>query len=406
MLTSEHGIVNFECGQALPDRLSRKSDARYVDLAAAMLRVYAEGVGLTRRELHRQIERLFDEEPCDARRIASFCKLLDDASAYNTDSGGKAARLRLKVFHLAAKKHPLVTEKQTKTLLGELEQEESAVKQEIAAELGMSWQEIDEALYADVMPFHRLKTPPDYPDENALLSHYNVAQTQAALYKAQSATLTASEDFKTILRYVKLAGLLHDIRRVDESTYRIQLDGPASVLRTTSRYGVRFATLLPALLTCKGWRFTARIKTPWNTLATLELSPGSGLKSRLDAPPEFDSGVEEGFAEKFGEEREGWRLIREGAILHKHQKTFVPDFVFRHEDGREVFFEIVGFWTLEYLKAKLETLEALSGHNIILAICENEGAVEAFDDWTGRIIPYKTGIKLGPVMVALDELGL
>jgi len=406
MLTSEHAIVNFERDRALPDRLSRKSDAHYVDLAAAMLRVYREGVGLTRRELHRHIERLFDEEPCDARRIASFCKLLDDASTFHTDGGGKAARLRLKVFRLAAKKHPLVTEKQTKTLLGELEQEEAVVKQEIAAELGMSWQEIDEALYADVMQFHRLKTPPDYPDENALLSHYNVAQTQAALYKAQSATLTANKDFKTILRYVKLAGLLHEIRRVDETTYRIQLDGPASLLRTTSRYGVRFATLLPALLTCKDWSFTARIRTPWKTLAILDLSPDSGLKSHLDVPPEFDSIVEENFAGKFGEERDGWRLVREGAILYKHQKTFVPDFVFRHEDGREVFFEIVGFWTPEYLKAKLETLETFSDRKILLAVCENEGALEAFGGWAGRIITYKTGIKLGIVMAALETLSL
>ncbi len=404
MLTSEHAIVRFERGLALPDRLNRKSDGHYVDLAAAMLRVYAEGAGLTRRDLHRQINRLFDEEPCDARRIASFCKLLDDASTFHTDSGGKAARLRLKVFRLAAKKHPLVIEKQEGTLLGELENEEQEVKQEIASELGMTWEEIEEALYADVMQFHRLKKPPDYPDSAALLSHYNVAQTQATLYKTQSATLTAKEDFKTILRYVKLAGLLHEIRRLDESTYRIQLDGPASVLRTTSRYGVRFATLLPALLTCKGWCFTARIKTPWNILATLDLSPENGLKSRLDAPPEFDSSVEEGFAKKFGEERNGWRLVREGAILHKHQKTFVPDFVFRHDDGREVLFEIVGFWTPEYLKAKLETLKAFSDRNILLAVCENEGAVNAFEGWEGRtIIPYKTGIKLGPVLEALES---
>ena len=29
-------------------------------------------------------------------------------------------------------------------------------------------------------------------------------------------------------------------------------------------------------------------------------------------------------------------LIREGEILHDHQKTFVPDFTFRHEDGTQV----------------------------------------------------------------------
>ncbi len=38
------------------------------------------------------------------------------------------------------------------------------------------------------------------------------------------------------------------------------------------------------------------------------------------------------------------------------QTAFVPDFVFRHEGGREVLFEIVGFWTPRYLERKRETL--------------------------------------------------
>jgi len=50
----------------------------------------------------------------------------------------------------------------------------------------------------------------------------------------------------------------------------------------------------------------------------------------------------------------GWQLIREGEILYHHQKTFVPDFTFRHEDGTEVLLEIVGFRTPEYPAHKRE----------------------------------------------------
>ncbi len=405
MLTSEHAIVDYDFRSrvAKPDRLTRMNHGRYVDLAEKMLIIYRDGAGLTRRELHRRVEYLFDDEPCNTRRISSFCKLLDDAGEYYPDGGQKAARMRLKVFRLAAKKHPLVERKQTETLFGALENEESVVKQEIADDLGLSWQEIDDLLYADVISFHRLKTPPNYATAADLLSHYNVAQTQAALYKAQSAAITADDDFKTILRHVKLCGLLHEISRLDSSTYRIQLDGPASILRNTARYGVRLAKLLPALLTCVGWTFTANVKTPWKTTARLDLSPNSGLRSHLNAPPAFDSSIEESFAEKFGEERDGWKLIREGAILHKHQKTFVPDFVFRRVDGQEMFFEIVGFWTPEYLKAKLDTLKIFSNRNILLAVCENEGALEVFKEWTDNIVPYKTGIKLAPVLEKLNS---
>src|SRR5689334_785597 len=88
-----------------------------------------------------------------------------------------------------------------------------------------------------------------------------------------------------------------------------------------------------------------------------ELSPADGLTSHLPAPDDFDSNVEVAFAEKWGAEpREGWSLVREGEILHREQRVFVPDFVLRHADGARVLLEIVSFWTREYLEAKLKTL--------------------------------------------------
>jgi len=70
-----------------------------------------------------------------------------------------------------------------------------------------------------------------YANPGALLSRYNVAQLQACLYRAESMTVTAGDDFKTILRYAKLARLLHEIVRLGPSKYRITFSGPASVLR-------------------------------------------------------------------------------------------------------------------------------------------------------------------------------
>jgi predicted nuclease of restriction endonuclease-like RecB superfamily len=54
--------------------------------------------------------------------------------------------------------------------------------------------------------------------------------------------------------------------------------------------------------------------------------------------------------------------------LHLGQKVFVPDFVFRHENGRTVLLEIAGFWTAEYIEAKLRTLRTFAGHDILLAL--------------------------------------
>jgi uncharacterized protein len=204
---------------------------------------------------------------------------------------------------------------------------------------------------------------------------------------------------KTILRYAKLARLLHEITTVGPSRYRLAFSGPASVLRQTRGYGVNFARFLPALLACKGWRLSAVVQTPWKTTAALELTDRDGFKSHLPPAAEFDSSVEETFAAKFGPERDGWRLVREGEVLHQGQSVFVPDFVFRHADGTQVLFEIVGFWTPEYLAAKRETLRQFRRHRILIALPER--SVRAGAAVGDHVVLYKTALKVQPVLAAL-----
>jgi uncharacterized protein len=398
MLRSEHAILEFKGGRAVPDRLTRARHAHYVDYAERMLAVYRSGIGLMRRDLHRSIQNVLAAEPdCNRRRVAAFCKLLDDRATFDRDVRGRAAALRVRVFSLAAKCHPLVTEP-TRVF----ERAEHEVKNQIAGEVGMTWPQLELALYADVIDAQPLKAFDGYADGAALLARYNVAQMQACLYRAESLSVVASQDFKTIVRYAKLARLLHEIRRTGPDTYRIHLDGPASLLGAGRRYGVNFARFLPALLACDGWTMRATVGTPWGGTASLACSSEEGWTSHLPPPEEFDSSVEEAFAAAFGNEREGWRMTREGAILHEAQATFVPDFLFRHPDGREAYLEIVGFWTPQYLEKKRETLRRFRQHRILLAVAEKSlrGKQGAADG----VIAYRKAIDPEEVVRALAAL--
>ncbi len=398
MLTSDLSIVEFKAGRAIADRLMQSTHRHYAEYAERMLSIYRDGPGRTRRQLHRDVESLFADEPdCPVRRIQAFCKLLDDKSVFQTDSGGKAARLRLNVFSKVACFHPLV-EKPDRLF----EHDEAKMKAQIANELGLPWDEIERSLYADVMAFQQLEQFEGYANPSALLSRYNVAQLQACLYRAETVTVTATDDLKTILRYAKLAKLLHDIARLGPSEYRIVFSGPASVLRQTRRYGVNFAKFLPALLACKSWRMTASLKTPWNTPAKLIVAANDGFTSHLPAPDEFDSALEESFAKKFGPNRDGWRLIREGEILHDRQKTFVPDFTFRHKDGTQVLLEIVGFWTPEYLANRRQTLQLFRNHQILIAVPEK--SIRDGAHIGENVLTYKTALKLKPLMETLERI--
>jgi predicted nuclease of restriction endonuclease-like RecB superfamily len=400
VLTRQEAIADydFHAGQVRPDRLTRRTHGHYQRYAERMLDTYRNGIGQTRRDLHRAVQASFaDEEDCPQRRIDAFCKLLDDVSTYDQDRHGHAAKLRREVFRLAGQKHPLV--RQADRLF---ESEEDKVKQEIAAKIGRTWESIDRELFADILDFHRLTAFEGYPDAAALLARYNVAQVQAALYDASSLTVWAREDFKTILRYAKLAQLMHTITRLPDGEYRLRLDGPASVMRQTRRYGVNMARFLPALIACRNWRLHAVLRTRrsgWTM--SLDLSFGDGLHSHLPPPSEFDSHVEEDFANKWGDEPiEGWRLLREGEILSREQKTFIPDFVLRHEQGGIVLLEIIGFWTPEYLLKKLETLLTFCDHQVLLAVAESTGL--KLPDLPPNALAFKTVLKVKDVLEKLQ----
>ena len=402
MLTKEHAIAqyDFQRQRILPDRLTSGQHAHYLAFAEQMLNVYRTGAGRRRSELHRDIHRIFaDEIDCPLRRMEAFCKLLDDQSRY-ADAGRRAApKLRQRVFRIAARHHPLVS--QADHLF---EHAVKDVRALIAKELQRDWTDIQSELFADIIEHHQLESFAGYPNPRALLSRYNVAQVQATLFSAVSMTIDATTDFKRILRAARLAKLMHTISRTGEGAYRIQLDGPASVLRQTRRYGVLMAKFLPALICCKGWKMHAVVETRNHWKLSLNLTDRDGLQSHLPSESEFDSSVEAEFAQKWGEEvRDGWTLEREGEVLYSGQKTFIPDFVFRHNDGKVVLMEIIGFWTPEYIEARLETLAVFRKAPILLAI--HESTAHHFETAaSANVVTYKSALLVKPLLQALATL--
>ena len=91
MLTKELAIFKFEGCQIKPDRLTHRQHGHYLAYADEMLRLYREGIGKTRHELHSAIRQVFVERTdCSPQRINAFCKLLDEdrISKFDTTVAG------------------------------------------------------------------------------------------------------------------------------------------------------------------------------------------------------------------------------------------------------------------------------------------------------------------------------
>ncbi|MBM3276571.1 MAG: DUF790 family protein [Candidatus Handelsmanbacteria bacterium] len=53
------------------------------------------------------------------------------------------------------------------------------------------------------------------------------------------------------------------------------------------------------------------------------------------------------FAQRFEKAQTDWQLERETEIVNLKETVMIPDFVFRHPDGRTALLEIVGVWQPE-----------------------------------------------------------
>jgi len=67
----------------------------------------------------------------------------------------------------------------------------------------------------------------------------------------------------------------------------------------------------------------------------------------------------------------------DAVIPVEHNQVMIPDFTLRDRSGREVYLEIVGFWTPEYLSRKIAKVTAARLDNLILAVSKRLALSEA-----------------------------
>ncbi|PSP74405.1 hypothetical protein BRC86_06065, partial [Halobacteriales archaeon QS_3_64_16] len=215
------------------------------------------------------------------------------------------------------------------------------------------------------------------------------------------------------------------VRTLALNRHVIEVTGPTRLFRRTRRYGTRFARLLRTIATAKEWHLDATID---DRGAERELALDQGDLSVPNAEPvvevSYDSGVEADFAARFEALDLEWELRREPEPLETGSRVMIPDFAFdwphavpeavgeaeadpgpasdNHTDqGFRLFFEIIGFWTPEYVTKKLGQLGQLENVDMIVAVDESLGVGEDIEARDARAIPYSGTVDLKAVRDAL-----
>lgn len=377
-----------------PVYLTVSGGRKFSDAASRIIDIHNQCVGKTVGELEAMLDDVIGAAP-DFKVYRGLAKLMGDYLVTSPPSDLDGERLRARVFAMAAEAGPLV---RTADLFFHQTAADKAA--EIAREMGMSLETLQQSLYADLPENQVIREIDRSLSAAELIQRYNTALAQAMLYRATRMIVDVYDSYRTVFKYIKLARLMHSIRS-HEGGYRIEIDGPMSLFSNVERYGIAMAKLLPGILKCERWRLAAKVNVG-DGEKIFRLSPAAGLVSHYRDEPVFDSSAEEAFYRRFSRNtRSKWTIEREGSVLDLKDTVLIPDFKFTHEDGRVVHLEIVGFWTTEYLQRKLEKLNRVTQANVLVAAPASLNCSK--DAFHGRVITYKERLLIKDVLPALAE---
>ena len=403
MLTSDLLLTRNE-GPYLYPRYIAIDSPRFVSMAGELVEIFATHEGKTRRELTDALNR-YAEDSTDYRIQRGLAKLLsDDRCEFTERSVAPPAEVRQRLFALARENHPVVFQPD---LIHPVTKDDILL--EVAREYKTEPEQIAWALYADLHENHLL-TRFDAPTTEWLLQRYNVALAQALLYRCIQMKLSVFRNipsrYKQLFKFIKFYQLMHTIQGDLDSGYEILLDGPVSMFRMSQKYGLQLAVFLPALLLCTRWKMEAEIVQSDGSRRFFPLDESSGLISHYRDSTMYDSLLERTFAERFAEIDSGWQIEREVAIINLKETVFIPDFAFRHQDGRTALMEIVGFWRPDYLEKKIMKLRRSGRNDMVVAVSADLNVGEEdFKEVPGSVFFFKKRISPKEVVARLEQVG-
>jgi len=342
-----------------------KPSTKNLQVANTLIEAYKHGLGKKKSTLKKIAEDL-EDQGYDYHLVRGLSLLLDRRSVFKYTSQANPPELRRKLFQATEKTGPATTPEQRKTII-----------QNVASQLKMSKEELEELMYADLESELILKDFNSVSPQ-VLLEKYNLSLTQTLLFDSTELKFTVSANWQKIFFKAKRLGLIYDAYK--DNGFWVKIDGPASLFKLTRRY------------TNQIYNFK---------LESWKHAPLFGTQQIFES---YDSAVEEDFANRFQALSSDWRLKREPEPVIAGQHVLIPDFSFERE-GIKLYMEVVGFWTTEYLMRKIAKLKKTE-ECIIVAVdealaCERLTKLE--NQQSLSIIYYRNKIPLPPILRYLQD---
>ncbi|MDJ0731762.1 MAG: DUF790 family protein [Crocosphaera sp.] len=399
MLPSELLMYRYSGDTIVPKRLPLNDST--INLAAEQIDCFLNCVNEPQKQLTEKLSELEGDNPNYRVKRGLSHLLKNHFSTFEIVSPLEPRELRQKVFSCAAESLPIPRNRPKL-----LEKIASLLTEELQREVLPN--EIERGLYADLQE-NRILTNFEPPEPETLIHRYNLSQIQGIFYRSNYIVINAHRndpgEYKLLFRYLKLFQLMAYIEGDADTGFTITIDGPTSLFKPSTRYGLSLAKMIPALLHVSKWSLKTKLQTKDSYTGGIKtsyfnLDDHCGLVTHYSRGKTYDSMLEESFAKRWEKLKTDWKLEREVDLIPIPGSVMIPDFRLVHPDGRDYLLEIVGYWRPEYLRKKFYQVQNADNDNIILAISERLNLDKAgvnFNDTPAKVVWFKD--KLNPKVV-------
>ncbi len=382
-------------------------DYHHLAVAQQIIECFQSCLNAPQVELNQRLQEQEGTSP-DYRFKRGLAHLLKSHfSTFEIVSPLEPIKLRERVFGLGSEgvPSPSNTKRIVEKLAAQLSQE---LKREVLET------EIKTGLYADLHENRQL-TQFDTPTPEALLHRYNLSQVQGIFYRASEIKINAHRndpgEYKLLFRYLKLFQLMTYIEGDADHGFTLTIDGPTSLFKPSTRYGLALAKMIPALLHVTKWSLQAILqrRDPYTKVVKtgrFTLNSECGLVSHYSPGKPYDSLLEQSFAQRWQSLKTEWQLEREVDLIPIPGSVMIPDFRLVHPEGRVFLLEIVGYWRPEYLRKKFYQVRRSNCDNLVLGISERlnlEKAGIQLDNVPARVVWFKEKLSPKAVLAAIES---
>lgn len=345
-------------------KLDRKMKERALEMAAHYIEITKNSIGLSREE-YLDLTKYIGKTPTESKIANGLKKLIIDRCEFSTHTNLDPREIRKEIFSAAQKMRQLAAKAQ--------EFNRATLLQEIAHKHQLNVEELNEALYADLKGAQRLLKF-DALNPAQLIETYNDAQEQAVLLKATQVRVKlicrSAHNLRYLFNKLKFHRLLFELIPLnDPGHYQLSIEGPASLFRLSTRYGLALALVLPALKICESFELEADLI--WGkSRRRLNFVLEHKLKRSEQKEVTQDQHLSEeasALFERFKNKSSDWQVSAAQKIIHiPGSGLTIPDLVFKRAD-QSIYLEIMGYWSRKSVFDRIKLAESGLAEKIIFA---------------------------------------